>query len=80
MLSENLEQSLHRAMTCAADRGAELVTRVVKAPSGGKDIAFVRHKPLGRLSLEWWHGGLLYKLLTRRVAAAGAVLRGKAWG
>ena len=26
MLSENLEQSLHRAMTCAADRGAELVT------------------------------------------------------
>ena len=26
MLSENLEQSLHRAMTFAADRGAELVT------------------------------------------------------
>ena len=26
MLSENLEQSLHRAMTYAADRGAELVT------------------------------------------------------
>ena len=26
MLSQNLEQSLHRAMTCAADRGAELVT------------------------------------------------------
>ena len=26
MLSENLEQSLHKAMTCAADRGAELVT------------------------------------------------------
>ena len=26
MLSENLEQSLHRAMKCAADRGAELVT------------------------------------------------------
>ena len=26
MLSENLEQSLHMAMTCAADRGAELVT------------------------------------------------------
>ena len=26
MLSENLEQSLHKAMTCAADRRAELVT------------------------------------------------------